>query len=127
MIPGLNDSEMERILEAAAAAGARGADYVLLRLPLEVKEIVAGWLETHYPLRAQHVLSLVRETHGGRLYDPAYGARMRGSGPYADLLRQCFEKACRRLGLQRRLAPLDTSSFRRPRDANDPQGTLFVD
>lgn len=125
MIPGLNDAELEKILEAASAAGARGADYVLLRLPLEVKEIFSGWLEAHYPLRAQHVLSLVRETHGGKIYDPTFGARMRGSGPYAELLRQRFEKACRRLGLQRRLPPLDTASFRPPRLPGEPQLSLF--
>ena len=127
MIPGLNDAELERILEAAAAAGAGGADYVLLRLPLEVKEIFSGWLETHYPLRAQHVLNLVRETHGGKIYDPTFGMRMRGSGPYADLLRQRFQRACQRLGLTRRLPPLDTASFRVPRRPDDPQRSLFGD
>jgi DNA repair photolyase len=125
MIPGLNDAELERILEAAAAAGARGADYVLLRLPLEVKSIFSGWLEEHYPLRAQHVLSLVRETHGGKIYDPTFGMRMRGTGPYADLLRQRFQKACQRLGLPRRLPPLDTAPFRPPKRPDDPQGSLF--
>ena len=125
MIPGLNDVELERILEAAAGAGARGADYVLLRLPIEVKEIFSGWLEAHYPLRAQHVISLVRETHGGKLYDPAFGARMRGTGPYADLLRQRFAKACTRLGLQRRLPPLETAPLRPPRRVDEAQGSLF--
>jgi len=127
MIPGLNDVELERILEAAAGAGARGADYVLLRLPIEVKEIFSGWLEAHYPLRAQHVISLVRETHGGKLYDPAFGARMRGTGPYADLLRQRFANACKRLGLQRRLPPLETAPFRPPARRDEPQLSLFGD
>ncbi|MGH9749020.1 MAG: PA0069 family radical SAM protein, partial [Candidatus Polarisedimenticolia bacterium] len=90
MIPGLNDPELERILEEAAAAGARSAGYILLRLPHEVKEIFTGWLEARYPLRAAKVLALIRETRGGNLYDPAFGERMRGSGPYADLLARRF-------------------------------------
>jgi DNA repair photolyase len=114
IIPGLNDAELERLLEAAAAAGAQGTDYVLLRLPFEVKEILSAWLEEHYPLRAQHVLSLVRQTHEGKLYDSTYGTRMRGTGAYADQIAQRFEKACARLGLNRRLPPLDTGSFRPP-------------
>src|SRR5206468_6976149 len=126
MIPSLNDAELERILEAAAGAGAQSADYVLVRLPLEVKELFGEWLEAHYPLKKDHVLSLIRQTHGGRLYDPEFGARMRGTGPYADLLRQRFAKACRRLGLGPRLSALDTTQFRVPPRRGD-QPSLFED
>ena len=126
MIPGLNDAELERILEAAAGAGAQSAGYVLVRLPLEVKELFGEWLEAHYPLKKDHVLSLIRQTHGGRLYDPEFGARMRGTGPYADLLRQRFAKACRRLGLGPRLDALDTTQFRVPPRKGD-QPSLFGD
>src|SRR3989442_5314118 len=80
MIPALNDQELERILEAAATAGARTAGYVLLRLPHEVKEIFAEWLETHYPLKAAHVLSPVRQTHRGKPYESEVGTRMKRKG-----------------------------------------------
>jgi len=119
MIPGLNDSELEKILEAAAEAGARSAGYVVLRLPHELKQLFTKWLETHYPLKAKHVLSLVRQTHGGQLYDGEFGKRMKGTGPYAELLRRRFETACRRLGLSRSPVPLDTSRFRTPPRAGD--------
>jgi DNA repair photolyase len=119
MIPGLNDSELEKILEAAAAAGARSAGYVLLRLPLEIKDLFREWLEAHYPLKAGRVLSLVRDTRGGRLYDSAFGTRMRGTGPQADLLRRRFEVACRRLGVRREPLALDTTLFRVPPRAGD--------
>ena len=122
MIPGLNDSELERILEAAAAAGARSAGYVLLRLPHELKQLFTEWLETHYPLKAKHVLSLVRETHGGQLYDSDFATRMKGTGPYAELLRRRFETVCRRFGLLRGPAPLDTTRFRVPPRAGDQLG-----
>ncbi len=122
MIPGLNDSELERILEAAAAAGARSAGYVVLRLPHELKQLFTEWLETHYPLKAKHVLGLVRETHGGKLYDSDFGTRMKGTGPYAELLRRRFETACRRFGLSRGPAPLDTTRFRVPPRAGDQLG-----
>ena len=123
MIPGLNDQELERILEAAASAGARTAGTILLRLPHEVKEIFAEWLAEHYPLKAEHVLSLVRQTHGGKLYDSEFGTRMKGSGPYAELLRRRFDTACRRLGLaQRGGSPLDVSQFRVPARPGDQPG-----
>jgi DNA repair photolyase len=114
VIPGLTDHEMERILEAAADAGAVDAGYTLLRLPLEVKDLFAEWLEAHAPLKARHVLSLVRQMRGGRLNDPAFGSRMRGSGAMAELLRRRFKAACRRLGLPRATGELDTSLFRPP-------------
>ncbi len=117
MIPGLTDPELEDILAAAAAAGAVGAAYLLLRLPHEVKDLMAAWLEAHRPDRARRVLSLVRQCRDGRLNDPAFGSRFTGAGPYADLLRQRFHAACRRLGLAGRLqaiAALDTTAFRAP-------------
>ncbi len=124
MIPGLNDSEVEPILEACAGAGARSAGYILIRLPLEVKELFTEWLETEYPDRAARVLSLIRQTRGGRLYDPRFGARMRGAGPYAELLERRFEVACGRLGLSARHSPLDTTLFRVPGE-DGGQKSLF--
>jgi DNA repair photolyase len=125
MIPALNDSEMERILERARAAGAISAGYTLLRLPLELKALFREWLETHFPDRAAHVLSLVAQTHGGQLYDSAWSKRMTGAGPYADMLRVRFDRACRKLGLnQRTTKPLDTTRFRPP-PQNGDQLTLF--
>ncbi|MFQ5877540.1 MAG: PA0069 family radical SAM protein [Acidobacteriota bacterium] len=114
MIPGLNDGELERILETCAGAGACSAGYILLRLPLELAQMFPAWLREHYPLRASRVLHLVREAHGGRLYDGAYGSRMTGSGPYAELLRRRFDVARRRCGLAERPAPLDVTRFRVP-------------
>lgn len=122
MIPGLNDAELERILEAAASAGARTAGYVILRLPHELQSIFGEWLEAHYPLRAAHVLNLVRETRGGKLYDSEFGLRMKGTGPYADILRRRFETACRRLGLTGSRLELDTTQFRVPPRAGDQPG-----
>jgi DNA repair photolyase len=125
MIPALNDSEMEAILERARAAGAISAGYTLLRLPLELKALFREWLETHFPDKATHVLSLVAQTHGGRLYDGAWSKRMTGSGPYADLLRVRFDRACRKLGFNPRTTdPLDTSRFRPPPQSGD-QLSLF--
>ena len=125
MIPALNDSEMEQILERARAAGATSAAYTLLRLPLELKELFKEWLEAHFPARASHVLSLVAQTHGGRLYDSAWFKRKTGTGAYADVLRLRFERACRRLGFNARTTqPLDTSRFTPPPQKGD-QLALF--
>jgi DNA repair photolyase len=99
VIPALTDHEMEAILEAAAGAGVRWAGYVLLRLPYEIKDLFTEWLAEHYPGRAQHVMSLIRSMRGGRDNDPNFGTRMRGTGPYALLLRNRFRVACRRLNL----------------------------
>jgi DNA repair photolyase len=126
MIPGLNDKELEAILEAAAEAGARTAGYILLRLPNEVKEIFSEWLAAHHPLRAEHILSLVRQTHGGRLYESEFGTRMKGQGPYAELLKRRFDTACRRLGLLKRDIGLDATQFRVPPRTGDQPG-LFDD
>jgi DNA repair photolyase len=125
MIPALNDAEMERILERAQAAGAKSAGYTMLRLPLELKALFREWLEAHFPDKAVHVLSLVAQAHGGRLYDSAWSKRMTGAGPYADMLRLRFDRACRRLGFdQRTTSPLDTTRFRPPRRTGD-QLSLF--
>ena len=124
IIPGLTDHEIEPILDAAAAAGAVSAGYVLLRLPHEVKDLMAAWLETHRPLRAAHILSLVRQCRDGRLNDPGFGSRMRGAGPFAELIRQRFHKASRRHGFDRRQMPQRTDLFRPPR--TDGQLDLFA-
>lgn len=124
MIPALNDHEMEALLERARAAGASAAGYTMLRLPREVGPLFEEWLEAHYPDRARRVLKLVRETHGGRYNDPQWGKRMRGEGPYAELLRLRFHTAITRLGLNVRRFPLRTDLFRRPAAAG-AQLSLF--
>jgi DNA repair photolyase len=100
VIPVLTDSELEKILEAAAMAGARSAGYVLLRLPYEVKDLFREWLATHEPLKAQHVMSRMQAMRGGRDYDSGWGTRQRGEGEYAQLLHARFQSACRRYGLK---------------------------
>ncbi|MGD9537581.1 MAG: PA0069 family radical SAM protein [Alphaproteobacteria bacterium] len=114
-IPGLTDAEMERILEAAAEAGARWAGYTALRLPLEIKGLFEEWLAAHAPAKAKRVLSLIRDMRGGALYQSEFGTRMTGTGPYADLLRRRFELACAKLGLNRERLRLDTAQFKPPR------------
>lgn len=123
MIPALNDAELESILKEAARAGASSASYILLRLPHELKDIFREWLETYYPTKAAHVLNLVRDTRAGALYRPRFGERMKGTGPYAELLEQRFRTAARKYGLDRPLAPLSTAEFRRPRSSG--QMSLF--
>ncbi|HWT09443.1 MAG TPA: PA0069 family radical SAM protein, partial [Roseomonas sp.] len=95
MIPAVNDAELESILERAAAAGATSAGYVLLRLPLEIKQLFEDWLARHMPDRAARVLSLVRQTRGGAMYDSRFGVRQKGTGAYADLLAQRFAVAAK--------------------------------
>jgi DNA repair photolyase len=115
VIPALTDHELEAILEAAVQCGTRRAGYVLLRLPYEIKDLFREWLEAHYPQRAAHVMSLVRDMRGGRDNDPRFGHRMRGTGPYAELLSRRFRLACSRLGLNSTPSdPLRTNLFRRP-------------
>jgi DNA repair photolyase len=115
VIPALNDHELETILEAAAGTGARWAGYVLLRLPYEIKDLFREWLAEHYPQRAAHIMSLIRDMRGGRDNDPRFGTRMRGTGPYAQLLSNRFRLACGRLQLNSRpREPLRTDLFRRP-------------
>ncbi len=120
IIPQLNDKDLEAILEAAAANGASGAGWIMLRLPHEVLPLFKGWLEAHVPLRAAHVMSLVRQIRGGRENDPNFGSRMRGEGTFADLIEKRFALACRRLGLNRRGGKLDTSRFIPPRPIGAP-------
>jgi len=107
MIPGINDAELERILEASAAAGAGMAGYVLLRLPHELRRLFEEWLHAHYPDRAARVLALVRQTRGGKLYDADFERRQSGEGAYAEMLARRFEVALRRLGLERRADTMD--------------------
>jgi DNA repair photolyase len=114
IIPGLNDHEIEAVLEAAADAGAGQAAHTLVRLPHEVKELFAAWLEAHVPLRAEHILSLIRQCRGGRLNDPNFGSRMRGQGAYAELIGRRVEIARRRFGLTRDHPALRTDLFEPP-------------
>ena len=95
-----------------AAAGAESAGYIMLRLPREIKQLFVEWLDTHAPLKARHVMQLIRELRGGRENDPNFFSRHQGTGVFADLIRQRFEQACRRLGLNRRERELNTSRFR---------------
>ncbi len=111
VIPGLNDAEIERILDSAAAAGAKEAGYVILRLPLEVSSIFKDWLLQHYPDRYRHVMSLVRSMRGGKDYDAEFGKRMKGAGPYAWQIGRRFELAARRLGLNTQRLKLRTDLF----------------
>ena len=122
MIPGLNDMELEKLLEAASRAGARHAGYVLLRLPHEIKEMFEAWLHTHFPDRAKHVLSLVRDTRGGALNDSRFHHRFSGQGVYADLLMRRFTRAARQWGLDEARAGLDCTRFAVP-DAVEKQAT----
>jgi len=123
IIPQLTDKDLEAILEAAAASGARWAGWTMLRLPYEVKELFRDWLAQHYPLRAAHVMSIVQQVRGGRDNDPNFGSRMCGTGLFADLIARRFELACKRLEFNPTRAPLDTSRFRPPR--NEAQLSLF--
>jgi DNA repair photolyase len=123
-IPALNDHEMEAVLSAAAGHGARSAGYVLLRLPLEIKDLFREWLETNAPGRARHVMTLVRQMRGGKDYDAAWNTRMKGTGPYAEIMARRFHMAVRKLGLNRPSAPLSVHSFRRPARIGD-QLALF--
>jgi DNA repair photolyase len=114
MIPGLNDAEMEKLLEAGARAGARHASFILLRLPHELKTIFESWLHEHFPDRAKHVLNLIRDTRAGGLNDPRFGHRFSGSGPYADMLLRRFARAARQWGLDEAREGLDCSQFAAP-------------
>jgi DNA repair photolyase len=114
IVPALNDHEIEQILDAAKTAGAREAGYVMLRLPLEIKELFREWLAEAYPDRAERVLKLLRSMHGGEDYVAAFGHRQRGAGPYADQIAQRFKLARRRLGLETERLALRTDLFERP-------------
>ncbi|MCC5975535.1 MAG: PA0069 family radical SAM protein [Rubellimicrobium sp.] len=124
VVSGLTDHEVEAILDAAAAAGAVAASSILLRLPLEVEGMFRDWLDEHVPGRAAKVMKRLKELHGGRAYDPAFGTRMTGQGHWARLMEQRFDLACRRAGLARRLPRLRTDLFRPP-PAPGQQLSLF--
>jgi len=124
MVPGLSDHELESILKAGQEAGATAASYILLRLPQEVAGLFYDWLAEHYPDRASRVKSLIRQTHGGKDYDPQWGKRMRGEGAYAELLGQRFKVISNRLGLTENLRPLRCDLFKVPPKPGD-QLSLF--
>ena len=124
IIPFVNEPEIERLLEAAAEAGARQAHYTLLRLPWEVAPLFIQWLEAHFPDRAERVMNRLREMRGGKNYDSQFGKRMTGEGTWAALIRQRFEKAAAKLRLDREILPLRNDLFRAPRSAT-PQLDLF--
>ena len=114
VIPALTDHEMESILQECVEAGAAFATYTLLRLPWEVKDIFKQWLEEHYPDRANHVMSLIRQSRGGKEYDSNFAQRKSGTGQFAELLAKRFKLACSRLGLNATPVSLDTNRFRSP-------------
>src|SRR6266513_162579 len=117
IIPAINDSAIERILDAAAAAGVQGAGYVILRLPLEVRDLFREWLMSNFPDRYRHVFKLIREMRGGKDYDSTWGKRMTGSGPYAWMIGRRFELACEKLRLNADKVKLTAEHFRPPRAA----------
>ncbi|KAA3634572.1 MAG: radical SAM protein, partial [Proteobacteria bacterium] len=113
VIPFLNDDHVEGILRAARDAGARFAHYIFIRLPLEVAPLFREWLDNHYPMKASHVMNRIRDSRGGTDYRSQFGTRLRGEGVYANLIRQRFDKACRRLGFETDPV-LDCSRFHVP-------------
>jgi DNA repair photolyase len=117
VIPFINDHEIETIIEKSAAAGAKGAGYVMLRLPYEVKDLFKEWLAEHYPLKAEHVMARVRDLHGGQEYEAQWGVRMRGRGVYADLIAKRFEVAVRKSGIEHPPRTRLRTDLFRPRQA----------
>jgi DNA repair photolyase len=124
IIPAINDAEIERILDAAAAAGAEGAGYVTLKMPFEIKDLFREWLREHFPDKEKHVISLVRDLHGGKDYDSSWGKRQTGAGPYAWSIGRRFELACERLGLNKKRTRLTLAHFHPP--AKTRQLDLFA-
>ncbi|MDQ8730773.1 PA0069 family radical SAM protein [Bradyrhizobium sp. LHD-71] len=124
VIPALNDAEMERILDSAAHIGVKEASYILLRLPLEVRDLFREWLVANYPDRYRHVFTVIRDMRGGKDYDSQWGVRMKGSGPMAWMIGRRFEIACAKLGLNKKRAKLTTEHFERPKDSGG-QLSLF--
>ena len=124
VIPALNDSEIERILDAASAVGVKDAGYVLLRLPLEVRDLFREWLMANFPDRYRHVFHLIRETRGGKDYDSGFGKRMTGDGPIAWMIGRRFELACAKLGFNKSRTRLTTDHFDPPRRGSE-QLSLF--
>jgi DNA repair photolyase len=124
MVPALTDPELEAILTAGRDAGARHASWIMLRLPREVSPLVQEWLATHYPDRAERIMARLRDMHGGKEYDAGWHKRMRGEGPYAEMVAQRFDLAVKRLGLTRAGVPLRCDLFRPPSEKGD-QLSLF--
>jgi DNA repair photolyase len=122
IIPAITDSEIEDILTAARAAGACEAHFTVIRLPLEVRDLFLEWLREHFPLRLEHVMSLLNQMHKGKDYDATFGTRAKGTGIHAELIAKRFELAVKRLGFNRDRASLDTSQFKIP---SDQQMDLF--
>jgi DNA repair photolyase len=118
VIPAINDAEIERILDAVAETGVRNAGYVLLRLPIEIRDLFREWLTENFPDRAEHVFKLVRDTRGGKDYDSTWGKRMTGSGPVAWMIGRRFEVACERLGFNKTSVKTTVEHFRHPRPAS---------
>lgn len=125
MIPIINDNEMEAILRSAKDAGAMHASYVLLRLPYEVKNLFKEWLSTHFPHRAEHVMSIIRQLRGGKEYDATYGMRMRGEGEFAKLLETRFKLACKRYGLNLKPLPGFNMTLFKKKSSSQEQLNLF--
>jgi len=117
VVPAITDHEIEHLLEAVAAAGAKAAFFIPVRLPFEVAPLFKAWLETHHPDRASKVMSIIKSIRDGRENNPEFFTRMRGSGPWVDLLRTRFTIACRKLGLNRERVVLRTDLFRAPEGA----------
>jgi DNA repair photolyase len=126
IIPALNDAEIERILDAAAAVGVKEAGYVLLRLPLEVRDLFREWLMANFPDRYRHVFKLIRETRGGRDYDSRWGKRQTGEGPVAWMIGRRFEVACEKFGFNKLRTKLTVEHFKPPRRSQQ-QLSLFDD
>jgi DNA repair photolyase len=124
IVPVLTDTEMEPILEAAANAGAKYAGYVLLRLPLEVAPLFEEWLKQYFPLKAEHVMSIVKQSRGGKAYNSQFFERQKGTGLFADMIAQRFKLATRKLGLNLDRPAMNTTSFSPPRPLQ-PQMSLF--
>jgi len=125
IIPVLTDHELENILEESRAHGVAGANFVMLRLPHELKELFTDWLKNYYPLKANHILSRLKEMHGGELYQPKFGKRMRGSGAYAIMIEKRFRLACKKFGVNRNFYELDHSKFVRPKNHKSLQLEMF--
>ncbi|BAT58350.1 radical SAM superfamily protein [Variibacter gotjawalensis] len=124
IIPAVNDMEIEKILDAAKVAGVREAGYVMLRLPLEVRDIFKEWLEANYPDKAAHVFRLIRDMRDGKDYDSEWGSRMKGAGPYAWMIGRRFEMACQRMGFNRDKLTMTTEHFQAPAKGTE-QLSLF--
>ena len=119
IIPALNDAEIETILARAKAIGVREAGYVMLRLPLELRDLFSEWLVAHYPDKARHILSLVRSTRDGKIYDSTFGKRMTGTGPYAWMIGRRFEAAAAKLGFGKTKMKLRHDLFTPPARAGE--------